>query len=82
MAAGRMSSVQKAVMYGVASLALYALLFLFADETVELARRTREGERLWFVVPVVIAFVFSLVHGVFTAYFWDAIGLKPAERKK
>jgi hypothetical protein len=77
-----MSSVQKAVLYGVVSLALYALLFLFSDETVELARRTREGEKLWFVVPIVIAFVFSLVHGAFTAYFWDAIGLKPAQRKK
>lgn len=77
-----MSSVQKAALYGVASLALYVALFLYADETVELARRAREGEKAWFIVPIAIAFLFSLVHGAFTAYFWDAIGLKPADKKK
>ena len=77
-----MSSLVKAVMYGAASLALYALLFLYADETVELARRTREGEKFWFLVPIVIAFAFSLVHGAFTGAFWDAIGLRPADKKR
>jgi uncharacterized membrane protein YedE/YeeE len=77
-----MRSLVKAIVYGAASLALYALLFLYADETVEFARRTREGERIWFLVPVVIAFVFSLAHGAFTSSFWDAIGLKPAGKKR
>jgi len=77
-----MNSLVKAVMYGAASLALYALLFFYADETVELARRTREGEKIWFLVPIVIAFVFSLAHGAFTSSFWDAIGLKPAGKKR
>ena len=77
-----MSSLVKAVVYGAASLALYALLFLYADETVELARRTREGEKIWLLVPIVIAFAFSLVHGAFTGSFWDAIGLGPAHRKR
>jgi hypothetical protein len=77
-----MSSLVKAVMYGAASLALYALLFLYADETVELARRTREGEKIWLLVPIVIAFAFSLVHGAFTGSFWDAIGLRPADKKR
>ena len=77
-----MNSLVKAVMYGAASLALYALLFLYADETVELARRTREGEKIWFLVPIVIAFVFSLAHGAFTSSFWNAIGLKPAGKKR
>jgi hypothetical protein len=77
-----MNSLVKAVMYGAASLALYALLFHYADETVELARRTREGEKIWFLVPIVIAFVFSLAHGAFTSSFWDAIGLKPAGKKR
>jgi hypothetical protein len=76
-----MSSAIKAVLYGAASAALYILLFLFADETVELARRTREGERLWSLVPIATAFLFSLVHGAFTAYFWDALGLKAARNK-
>ena len=77
-----MSSLARAIVYGAASLALYVLLFLYADETVELARRTREGETIWFLAPIVIAFVFSLVHGAFTGAFWDAIGLGPADRKR
>ena len=77
-----MSSLARAIVYGAASLALYVLLFLYADETVEFARRTREGEKIWFLVPIVIAFAFSLVHGAFTGAFWDAIGLRPADKKR
>ena len=77
-----MSSLARAIVYGAASLALYVLLFLYADETVELARRTREGEKIWFLVPIVIAFAFSLAHGAFTSSFWNAIGLKPAGKKR
>jgi predicted membrane-bound dolichyl-phosphate-mannose-protein mannosyltransferase len=77
-----MSSLFKAVVYGAASVVLYLLLYLYADETVELARRTHEGERIWFLVPIVIAFVFSYVHGAFTGHFWDAIGLSPAGKKR
>jgi len=77
-----MNGLAKAIVYGAASLALYALLFLYAEETVELARRTREGEKIWFLVPIVIAFAFSLVHGAFTGAFWDAIGLRPADKKR
>jgi hypothetical protein len=76
------NSLAKAVSFGVASVALYALLFVYADETVELARRTREGEKVWFLAPIVIAFVFSYVHGAFTGHFWDALGLKAADKKK
>ena len=72
----------KAIVYGAASLALYALLFVYAGETVELARRTREGEKIWFLVPIVIAFAFSLVHGAFTGSFWEAIGLRPVDKKR
>ena len=79
---GGMSSVLKALAYGAASVGLYVALFLYAEELVELARRTRDGEKAWFIVPIAIAFVFSLVHGSFTAYFWDAIGLRPADKKK
>lgn len=74
--------VTKAIVYGIVSVALYFLLFIYADETVELARRTREGETIWFLVPIVIAFVFSYAHGAFTGAFWAAVGLKPAPKKK
>jgi predicted membrane-bound dolichyl-phosphate-mannose-protein mannosyltransferase len=77
-----MSSLVKAVLYGAASAALYVLLYLYADQTVELARRAQQGEHIWFLAPIVIAFVFSYVHGNFTAHFWDAIGLNPAGKKR
>jgi len=28
-------------------------------------------------MPVAIALAFSLVHGAFTGYFWEVIGIKP-----
>lgn len=72
----------KAVMFGVASTILYVLLFAYADDLVDFARRSRQGEKVWFVVPIVIAFVFSYVHGTFTGSFWDVLGLKPAQKDK
>ena len=82
MSARNTGSVVKAIAYGLASVALYVLLFVYADETIEIARRTRDGEKLLFLVPILIALVFSLVHGAFTGYFWDAMGLKPVDKKK
>jgi hypothetical protein len=77
-----MNSAVKAVLWGAASAVLYALLFVYADDAIELARRTHEGEKRWFLVPILVAFLFSLVHGAFTGYFWDAIGFKPAEKRR
>ncbi|CAA7611455.1 hypothetical protein MTBLM5_10065 [Magnetospirillum sp. LM-5] len=63
---------------GALSLALYILLFSFEAEV--LAASTGGG---WaFVVPIVIAFVFSFVHGAFTSGFWDMLGLKAKTRKE
>lgn len=72
-------SVLKAVAYGAASIALYLLLFLYSEQFVEWAQRTRDGEKLLFIIPIAVAFVFSYVHGAFTGYFWDALGLKAAK---
>jgi hypothetical protein len=81
MSSSRSASLAKAIAYGTASVALYAALFVYADETVELARRTRAGESILFLVPIAVAFVFSVVHGAFTGAFWAAIGLRPAVKK-
>lgn len=72
----------RAVLFGVASTILYVLLFAYSDDLVDFARRSRQGEKVWFIVPVVIAFVFSYVHGTFTGYFWDVLGLKSAQKNK
>jgi len=61
---------------GAASASLYLLLYLFADMLPTLAELTRRGEKLYALVPIVIAMVFSLVHGAFTGHFWDLLGLR------
>ncbi|GAB4172004.1 MAG: hypothetical protein Fur0039_12570 [Rhodocyclaceae bacterium] len=72
-------SIGKALGWGLASSALYATLFAFSDQLVEWAHRTREGEKLFFLVPIVVAFALSYVHGAFTGYFWDVLGLRAAK---
>ncbi|MCB1787422.1 MAG: hypothetical protein KDJ33_14335 [Gammaproteobacteria bacterium] len=63
---------------GAASAVMYFVLFLFADELTELARRSRSGDsKLAALVPLAVALVFSLVHGAFTGHFWDVLGLRP-----
>lgn len=61
---------------GAVSACLYLLLFLFADRIAELAHATRDGEKLYALVPLTIAMVFSFVHGAFTGHFWDLLGLR------
>jgi hypothetical protein len=35
----------------------------------------------WHVlIPILLAFAISIVHGAFTGLFWEAMGLKPAAR--
>jgi hypothetical protein len=61
---------------GAASAALYLLLYLFSDVLPELSATARRGEKLYALVPLVVAMVFCLVHGAFTAHFWDLLGLR------
>jgi len=61
---------------GVASAGLYFLLFLYADQFARMAEATRAGEKLYAMVPIVVAMVFSFVHGAFTGQFWDLLGLR------
>ena len=62
---------------GLASVGLYILLFVFPDKLPELAAITRQGEhKIYALVPIAIALVFSFVHGAFTGHFWDLLGLR------
>ncbi|MBI3775727.1 MAG: hypothetical protein HY273_09280 [Gammaproteobacteria bacterium] len=74
------ASLPKALIFGAISAVLYTLMFVYSGELIELAHLTRQGEHLWFIVPILIAFVFSYVHGTFTGAFWDTLGLKPAQK--
>ncbi|MGD9785872.1 MAG: hypothetical protein AB7E80_09110 [Hyphomicrobiaceae bacterium] len=67
----------KAVWTGLLSLSLYALLFYYEVAVL----KASVGEVWSFLVPLVIAFVFSFAHGAFTGAFWDAVGLKPRAKK-
>jgi hypothetical protein len=62
--------------YGVLSAVLYVLLFKYSEQLNLLAEATRNGEKIYALVPLIIIVIFSLVHGTFTSYFWDLLGLK------
>jgi hypothetical protein len=68
------------VLFGAVSIGLYAILLIKSDLAVELAQRTPKGEAWLFLIPIVIAFLFSYVHGTFTGLFWESLGLKAAPK--
>jgi hypothetical protein len=62
----------KTAVLGMVTLSLFALLLIEQHSIIELTSKGR-----WvFVVPVGIAFMFSFMHGKFTANFWDILGIK------
>lgn len=75
----RSTTAAAALGFGIASLVLYVLLLANAELFVDWARRTREGETLLFAIPIVVAFLFSWVHGAFTGHFWEALGVQAAK---
>ena len=60
-------AVTRTLIYGTISVVLYLMLYLFNDE---ILARSREG-RWNFFIPLLIALLFSAVHGNFTGQFWD-----------
>lgn len=65
----------RTVLLGVLSLTLYVLLFSYEEAVLAASADS-------FLVPIVIAFAFSFVHGAFTSGFWDMLGLKAKIRKE
>jgi len=63
----------KLVATGTVTAMLYTLLFAFEKDVMASFTRT---DGLYPFLPVAAAFVFSLSHGAFTGYFWDALGVK------
>ena len=57
---------------GLFSGGLYLGLYLYHHEIMAAFTRT-DG---WYpALPVITAFVFSFVHGAFTGYFWEVLGV-------
>lgn len=68
----------RTAIFGCLSVALYFTLYRFNES---ILFYSREGG-WYFVIPIGIAFVFSLVHGNFTGQFWDVFGVKAKTTKK
>lgn len=63
---------------GAVSAALYLLLYLHEEEIMENFTRT---DGFYPALPIVTAFVFSIAHGAFTAYFWEVLGIRALRRE-
>ena len=64
--------------YGLLSIVLYFLLYRYNGLILEYSRQGG----WYFIVPITIAFSFSLVHGNFTGRFWELFGVRPKTTKK
>lgn len=73
-------TIAAAFLFGAASIGLYALLLHNSQLFVELAQRTKNGEKSLFIIPVFVAFIFSYVHGTFTGHFWESLGLRASNQ--
>ena len=70
--------IAKTLIFGTVSVGLYFLLYFFNDE---ILIHSKEGG--WnFIIPILIAFTFSVVHGNFTGYFWELLGVEAKTTKK
>lgn len=71
----KLKPIHHTILFGIASLGLYFLLFLFNDNIRQMAEATSRGDKSLFFIPIIIAFIFSVMHGAFTGYFWEALGI-------
>ncbi len=65
------------VVMGIGSAALYVTLLLHQEEV----NSTFGRAGVYAVLPILTAFVFSLVHGAFTGHFWTVLGIEAARNK-
>lgn len=68
----------KMVVMGLASVGLYALLLTNQD----FLNNTFGRGGLYAVLPIAVAFVFSIIHGSFTGSFWSVMGIEAARKQK
>lgn len=78
METNRSSALIQTLSLGILSAVLYFLLYYFEEPILNWS----EQGGWYFMVPISIAFIFSLVHGAFTGHFWDFLGVKAKPIKK
>ncbi len=67
----------KMLFTGVVSIGLYAVLLLKQDV---ISNYFGQGGFYAFL-PIATAFLFSIVHGIFTGAFWTVLGIEAAKKK-
>lgn len=65
-----------ALFFGIMSAGLYFLLYTYNADIRAIGEATNRGDKSLFLLPIGLAFVFSIFHGLFTDRFWEAVGLK------
>ncbi len=73
--------VLETALLGIGSAVLYFLLFYFEDTVLGWSKGFKK-EGWFFIAPIVIALVFSVVHGAFTGHFWELLGIRAKARNK
>jgi hypothetical protein len=66
----------KALLFGAASIALYATVFSFSDTVLHYCARGG----FYNVLPVAAVFLFSYVHGTFASNAWTALGIEASTK--
>ncbi|MDH5182643.1 MAG: hypothetical protein OEX12_02015 [Gammaproteobacteria bacterium] len=69
-------SVMSVIGFGIVSAVLYTLLYIYSGDLEKASQLVQQGEKIYFLIPIAIAFVFSYFHGTFTDRFWSMLGLK------
>ncbi|MBF0608031.1 MAG: hypothetical protein SFH39_11665 [Candidatus Magnetobacterium sp. LHC-1] len=68
----------KVIFLGIVAAALYILLL--SEQDIVLGYVSRGG--MYAILPIVTAFIFSLVHGNFTGNFWTVIGIEAKKERR
>ncbi len=66
------------IVLGILSAGLYFLLWWLEKPIMSYSQQGK----WYFIIPIAIAFAFSLVHGAFTGYFWEALGIQAKSTKE
>jgi len=77
-ATGKGKAVIQTTTLATLSAALYFLLYYFSEP---IMNWSQQGG-WYFIIPIIIAFIFSIIHGTFTNHFWDMLGIKAKSVKK
>jgi uncharacterized membrane protein (DUF485 family) len=75
---GKKKPVGKMIIMGIISISLYTALLMNQDIINNYIGRGG----VYALLPIVMAFIFSFIHGNFTGDFWTVLGVEAARKKK